>query len=519
MSGDTDRAARSTRPGSAERGAAHSTIDPVDVVEPEPVAASDTDAGERPVPFLALAAVVMLLVPLRAAVGPIRDIDLYWHLLVGQDILAGTGVAGAARGWSFAAVPDTWVSTQWLAEIAFARLEQWGGLQALLVYRVVMMVGALVVLAAVTLVRRPPRASVWVFAVGALALSLTSQERSQQLTFLLAPLVGWWMERIWREGRMPRWWLVLPLVVVWANVHGGWVILPMGLGFAALARLVDHGARDSLAWRSMLLAAGTVLAACISPSGVDNVLAAPRFATAAGMVVEWGPVALRDWSALPLLALLPLVVVAWARGRARPSRGELVLVLLLMAFAVTAWRNLTPAVLMLAPLVVGILARALGEPDPWPGRLPLGRVVVGAGVAGAVLSLAVVALLPQPVVNASVPRGLIARIAAAPGQQRVLDTYDLAGPLLWFGGHPPHVLVAIDGRADRYGADYIDRYANTVAAVEGWAQQLDELRPTVALLRTDEALSGVLVAQRGWVEVAREGQYVLLHAPGAPGWS
>ena len=27
--------------------------------------------------------------------------------------------------------------------------------------------------------------------------------------------------RLWRDGRLPRWWVVLPLVVVWANVHGG----------------------------------------------------------------------------------------------------------------------------------------------------------------------------------------------------------------------------------------------------------------------------------------------------------
>jgi len=269
----------------------------------------------------------------------------------------------------------------------------------------------------------------------------------------------------------------------------------------------------------VLLAAATVLAACVSPSGIDNVLAAPRFAAAAGQVVEWGPVTLRDWSALPLVLLLLIVVVAWARGSARPTRGELVLGLLLLAFAMTAWRNLTPAVLMLAPVVVGILARALGEPDPTRSRIPLGRLVVAAGVVGAVLSLGLVALLPQPVVADSVPLGLITRIADSPAQQRVLDTYDLSGPLLWFGGHPPHVLVAIDGRADRYGAAYIGRYMSTLAAAPGWDKQLEELKPTAALLRIDEALSGVLVAQRGWVEVAREGPYVLLHAPGAPGWS
>ena len=61
----------------------------------------------RPVPWLALAAVVALLVPLRAALGPIRDIDVYWHLLVGREILDGVPVGEAGRGWSMAPVADT----------------------------------------------------------------------------------------------------------------------------------------------------------------------------------------------------------------------------------------------------------------------------------------------------------------------------------------------------------------------------------------------------------------------------
>ena len=86
----------------------------------------------RPVPWLALAAVVALLVPLRAALGPIRDIDVYWHLLVGREILDGVPVGEAGRGWSMAPVADTWVSAQWLAEVVLAKPEQGRGLQELL---------------------------------------------------------------------------------------------------------------------------------------------------------------------------------------------------------------------------------------------------------------------------------------------------------------------------------------------------------------------------------------------------
>jgi len=486
--------------------------------EPEQVRQASTD---RPVPYLLLAAVVLVAVPIRAAYGPIRDIDLYWHLLVGQDILAGTPVAEAARGWSFAPVPDTWVSTQWLAEILFARIEAWGGLEAMVWYRTLSTVAAVLVLAAVTLWRRPVRAGVWVFALAGLSLAITAEDRSQQLTFLLAPLVGWWAERLWREGRLPRWWLVLPMVVVWSNFHGGWVILPIALGLGALARLVDAGWRDPAVRRALALAAASMLAACVSPSGVDNALAARRFNASTTLIIEWQPVNLRDWTAVPLIGLLLILVVAWARGRVRPTRGELVLVLGLISFSVLAWRNLTPALLMLAPILTGTLARALGEPDPVPAAshpprlLKTSAAIVGLGLVGSL----VMAAGQNPVIDPGMPRTLIHEIASASAPQRVLNTYNVSGPLLWFGGHPPHVTVGIDGRSDRYGSDYADRYENgLIQGRPGWQSLFDQLDPTCALVGSYEAIGPILVAQRGWVEVDREGGFVLLRAPDAPGW-
>jgi hypothetical protein len=487
-----------------------------------PAAADDrtSAAGTRPVPYLLLAAVAVVLVTLRAAYGPIRDIDLYWHFLVGRDILAGIPVSEAGRGWSFAPVPDTWVSTQWLAEVLFARMEQWGGIGAIVWYRTLTTIAALVVLAAVTLWRRPVRAGAWVYAFAAFGLSTTVEDRSQQLTFILAPLVGWWAERLYREGRLPRWWIVLPLVVVWSNFHGGWVILPMVLALAALARLVDHGWRDQSARKALLLAAGAMAAACVSPSGIDNALAARRFSSSTGLIIEWQPVAIWDWTSLPLVGLLTIAVVCWARGRVRPKRGEIVLVLGIATFAIIAWRNLAPATLMLAPIVTGTLARALGEADPAPrGERPR---LLGPSLALAALGIVgslVVASMQNPVVDPILPTQLIATIRSVPSPQRVLNTYNLAGPVLWFGGPPPHVTVGIDGRSDRYGHDYTSLYQDgLIQARPGWETLFDQLHPTCALLWNRDALSSVLVAERHWVEVGRQGEFVLLRAPDATGW-
>lgn len=480
---------------------------------------SSTDpVVRRPVPVVLLAVAAAMFVLLLAAVGPIRDIDYYWHLLVGQDILAGIPVREAGRGWSFAPLPDAWVSTQWLAEVGFAWLETHLGLRSALGYRVVSSAIVLLTLAWATLRHRPVRVGVWVFALASAQLAIFAQERSQQLTYILAPIVGLWLQRTWRDGRLPRWWAVLPIVLIWAQFHGGWVVLPFCLGLATIGRLLDHGWRDRVARRSLLLSIACVATAAVSPAGWDTVTSVRRFASSTRAINEWQSASLWAAVSLPIVLMLILTIAAWAKGKQRPAASELLIVLSLFAFGFLAYRNEPTAALILAPLLTGTLARALGEADPAPLGTPLRlrRTSLAICAVGFAVCLGVAAT-QRTVVDPAVPRTLLATIQEVPGQ-RILNTYNISGPLLWFGGPPPHLTVGIDGRADRNGADYSTRYFDLIAAKPGWEYLFNELKPTAALLTSGEAISRVLVAQRDWVVVAREGDYLLLRSPDATGW-
>jgi hypothetical protein len=465
------------------------------------------------VPYAVLAATATALALLRAAAGPIRDVDYYWHLIVGQEILAGTPVAEAGRGWSFAPVADTWVSTQWLAEVVLAALEDLGGTSTALLYRVLTTAVALATLAWATLRRRPMRVAAWVYTLAAVQLALFVQERSQQFTYAMAPIVGLWAVRAWREGRLPRWWVALPLVWVWAQYHGGWVLAPAVLGLAALARLVDQRSWDRVVGGLLGLAAGSALVALVSPAGIGTLTATLRFSEATGTINEWERTEPWNLASLPLLVLFLLVVVAWARGRSRPTTGELILVLALVAFAFAANRNLPTAALVLAPVVVGILARAVGEPDPVPEGTVVPLLRPAWAFVGAVAVVSVLVAATTPAVDTErVPDRLLARIAED-GGGRVLNSYNVSGALLWFAGPPPAVTVGVDGRADRYGGAYLERYSEMEAGEPGWDVLVDELDPELALLRTTRPLAELLVLRRGWVEIDRQGEYVLLRAP------
>jgi hypothetical protein len=215
--------------------------------------------------------------------------------------------------------------------------------------------------------------------------------------------------------------------------------------------------------------------------------------------------------------MLALAVIGWSRGRVRPSRGEVLLVLAVVGFSLAAWRNLPSAALILAPVLTGSLARALGEPDPVDSpRTGVARAAIVMAVLGATVGVAASTQVTL-VVDRSVPQRLISIVREMPGQ-RVLNDYDISGPLLHFAGRPLDLQVGIDGRADRHGADYIEAYLAMTRGAPGWERLVDQLAPTSALLRSDSPLPTILRAQRQWVVVDREGAYVLLHPPGATGW-
>jgi hypothetical protein len=466
-----------------------------------------------------LAGIATAAACLVAALGAIRDIDLYWHLIVGNELRSGVAVTSAGQGWSIApGVPDAWVSSQWLAEVLLSWLQSAGGFAALAFYRVATTAVAIGVLALVTLRQRPVRAAVGPFAIATIALASTAQERSQQLTYILAPLVGWWAERLLREGRLPRWWVVLPLTVAWANFHGGWVLLPMVLVLVAVARLVRRGGRDRPGWQALVLASGCGLAAMVSPLGPANALTAVAFSRAASaQIAEWAHVRLFADQGWQLALALLLAAVCWAIGRTRPGLDELIVVLGLIAFGFLAYRNITPTLVVLAPLLAGIVARALpvARLDVRPVLVRTSLIIASVGVALALI----IPFLPGDDLQGARPVALYGRLASHPGDLRVLNSYDLSGPLLWFGGGPPHIRVAVDGRTDRYGAAYIDSYLDTLnAARPGWQAQFDRLDPNVAVLYDNEPLVSALENEKQWRQVDAENGVVVLVPPNAAGW-
>ncbi len=457
-------------------------------------------------PFSLVVGIACGLLGLLISRSLLRDGDLYWHILAGEELASGTAPSSLGLGWSFATDFAPWVSTQWLSELLFYFLHEVGGWSSFALFRVATAMAALAVLARTTLAGRPTALAAFPFLFAAGTVALVSQERPQQFTLIGAAFLGGVLFSSLRPGVLPPWWALAALTVVWANLHGGWVLVPAVLFLIALGRFADNGIHDSLARRALALWLLTIAAGLITPAGIAGLTAPLRFRAATDNLVEWGPTIPATAAGAVSLIMLALAMIGWARSP-RVPRSEILVVLVLLVFALSAWRNLAPALVLLAPLIAERMTLAFpgvgrrAEP-PWSRR-------AGILLAG-LLTLIGIATIPgqSHLPSDTNPVRLAQQISNLPQQQRVLNDYNVAGLVLYFGG--PETQVAIDGRADRYGSQYIQDYLKLSNLQGDWQSLLAQLAPTSALIERDTALAFYLVDVRGWQVVDEDDEFVLL---------
>ena len=336
-----------------------------------------------------------------------------------------------------------------------------------------------------------------------------SQERPQQFTFIGAAALSAVLVPALEAGRVPTWWVVLPLTVLWANLHGGWILMPLTLGLVSLGRFVDRGVRDRPGIRLFALAVLTLAAGSFTPSGATGVLAFLRFAGATDHLIEWQQTVPFSVPGSFTILMLMVFIIGWVRP-ARVPWSEALVVLVLLVFSWSAWRNLTPGLVLLAPLAAQRLTHAFpdlarrDEPG-WAAPLGIGLAVISLLVGvGSVMGQQHLPIDEKPI-------GLASRIAEMPSGQRVLNDYNVAGIVLYFGGDSTK--VAIDGRADRYDPEFVTAYLDMEDLRGDWEQLLSSLNPTSALLEKDSALAHVLQEERGWTTIGEDTSHVLLAAP------
>jgi len=215
---------------------------------------------------------VILLTALvfSVAIIPINSLDFFWHLKTGEYI-ASTGSLPALDPLTYTAVPDDpnypgrpamLLKGYWLAQIIFAGIVRNFGLEGMIVFRGLLY--AAIALCAICLIRlcSGPRTSLLLLLLLAFAtkVAVEDSDRPQIFIFLLSLLNVFICEWALRKERGLLLYLNIPVMLIAANMHPGYIVGVVYL----LAYVLASGFEERLKPLRLHLLASSLLALLVT---------------------------------------------------------------------------------------------------------------------------------------------------------------------------------------------------------------------------------------------------------------
>jgi hypothetical protein len=428
------------------------------------------------------------------------DPDTMWQITVGQWIIDHRAVP-ETDVYSFTMRGQPWISTQWLAQVAYAKafaISGWSGPVVLAASAI----AATFALLTKFLNRRLSESATLVLVAAALALTVPHLLARPHV--LAMPLMVAWVGGLIQAADRrdaPSYWL-LPLMALWANLHGGFVLglaltAPIALD-AILAAAVP--VRKSLALRWAVFALAALAASCCTPYGWNALLASQKILALGGalpLILEWKPADFGSVGPLEICLLLGLGLALLAGIKLPPLR--IVLLLGLLHMALSQGRG-SEILALLAPLVLAApLARQIGGHAALANAVPGGRGVLFASLAIFAMAgtFAYASVHPfQPHMRGS-PVTAVAELKKL-NLARVFNDYDFGGYLIASGVAP-----FIDGRTELYGEKFFVDHnaASGLMEPENLFRLLDDYKIEATLMRTQSAATKLLDHVDGWQKV------------------
>jgi hypothetical protein len=468
-----------------------------------------------------VAAVIGAILVLTTTFHGLTDVDYFWHVTTGR-LIANTGIPHSDQ-FSFTYTGGPWTLHEWLSQLLiYLMVTYLGGLVTLVAFG---LVGGAAVAVAMAHARArgarvAPIALAAAICTGVVVSYLTV--RPQAISWLLLAILVWFLCGL-AADHPRRALFLLPFFVIWANLHGLYVV---GLGVVAIWLAATLLGRTPIAGaRLWALAggAGALVGSLITPAGPAGILYPLRYVQPG----NWGISHIQEWLSpnfhdpvnLGLLLLLGSVLLAGWRGpagsAAMPSWQRIVVTILLLASLVSL-RNAPLAAVTALPVLAlsidGWIPRRAVRPHA-PGRARARRYMEMV-LAAVIITAAAVILVPRVESNSAsavrerLPVAGVDHLMALKPDARVFAEYGWGGYVIYrmydSGGR-----VFVDGRNDMYPESILNDYSTVRDAGTNWKAKLDSYGADAILLPPGAGLVTAARTNNFWCEEYTDAVQVL----------
>ncbi|MEO7649936.1 MAG: hypothetical protein ABIZ80_05675, partial [Bryobacteraceae bacterium] len=292
--------------------------------------------------------------------GLLSDGDCGLHIRIGDYIVAN-GRVPMIDIFSFSRPGQEWFAFEWGSEVIYSLLNAAFGLKGVVLLAGLVIAGVFTVLL---------RYTIWLGSNGLIALVLVLMginatsihfHARPHIFTLLFMVIAIWMLEADRRHRSRVVWLLVPLTVVWTNLHGGFLILFALMGLLVAGRLAEsflwseesvRGRSDAL--RYALLGAACAAASLLNPYGIKlhlHIRETMQSKTIMANVQEFLAPTFRSEAYLHYTALLFLALMLSGMLLRRRRLVEVLWILFLGASSLYSARHVPLFALMAVPLI------------------------------------------------------------------------------------------------------------------------------------------------------------------------
>jgi hypothetical protein len=451
---------------------------------------------------------------------PMGDADFWFHLKTGQYFFT-TGGVPRTEPYSFTYHGIPYVAHGWLSGAIFYAVWSVAG-PKLLIFIFAVLTALAFWIAYKRTNSHPFFAGVGIL-IGVWTVLPNIGVRPRVFTILLASIYLALLGRFARCVK-DRWiWLLVPVMALWANLHGGFFI---GLGLIALTAVgmvLDQWAGvlpepESFRARLRTLAivfVGCVLAVLLNPYGVKLYtapIAVLRSSVFQNLVTDWLSPDFHQSTQRPLLLLLLLTITVLALAPKRPKPSEVLLFLATLYATLKTQRNAIVFALVAAPLFANYFqswfestrfGKSFGVPRADSNR----RLPILFGIGMLLLLVPFVLKLKATVYSTPTQQSLRVPVQAVEYlKQNGIGGNTFTAPNVW-GAYvlwaAPNNPVYIDGR-DVYPDTFVKEFVDITFGVIDWRGPFDQRGVQIVLIEPDSMLARQLGEAPGWERIYQD---------------